>query len=136
MFFIGIFTTHIPFIAFVVFYLGFFLFGAVKHEIADISYAEVATVKKVADIPEFKIYHSGDYIRHNCSGVCKDGAGCDLFAEYVFTLPIPPCSLAYRSYPEYKLFTRPPPPPFILSDCCISKSTDTLSHSLLGNKID
>lgn len=111
MFTIGIFTTHLPYIAFVVFYAFFLLFGVNKASSGEIQWGENNLVLKApseeiagANSADFSSYHS-----HEKAGIFSPGAAdFFVFKENIQHAAFYPENIRQCYFPQ-ALFSRPPP---------------------------
>ncbi|WP_372946822.1 hypothetical protein [Mariniphaga sp.] len=111
MFTIGIFTTHLPYIAFVVFYAFFLLFGVNKASSGEIEWGENNLVLKVpagesngSDSAESLNYHY-----HQGAGIFSPGTNeHSAFTETIQHTSYPPENTR-KWYFSQALFSRPPP---------------------------
>ena len=110
MFTIGIFTTHLPYIAFVVFYAFFLFFGVNKASSGEIQWGENNLVLKApaGELNETDTADFSNYQSHERTGIFSPGTN-NFFAykEHI----------QHTGYPEkirqcffaQALFSRPPP---------------------------
>jgi hypothetical protein len=109
MFTVGIFTTHLPYIAFVFFYAFFFLIGiqnsSDENPIKEKHYLHSPTISS-SDIT-----YAGDSnynIKNPCAGDSQVNAikftGNEIF-EYYY----PPNTCLYQTDIQFELYSRPPP---------------------------
>jgi hypothetical protein len=111
MFTIGIFSTHLPYIAFVVFYAFFLLFGVNKASSGEIEWGENNLVLKVpagesigSDSAESLNYHY-----HQGAGIFSPGTNeHSAFTETIQHTSYPPENIR-KWYFSQALFSRPPP---------------------------
>jgi hypothetical protein len=110
MFTIGIFTTHIPYVAFVVFYAFFFLFGI--RDDATVSLQE----REVTSLCELAVSDVGNARAGSCDTFHSDGySGLLNFKAWFFFAQKKEKFLTHPDSPEISpswlpnLFSRPPP---------------------------
>jgi hypothetical protein len=111
MFTIGIFTTHLPYIAFVVFYAFFLLFGVNKASSGEIQWGENNVVIK-APTEETAGANSADFSKsqhHEGSGIFSpEIADFFVFKENIQHAAFYPENIRL-CYFSQALFSRPPP---------------------------
>jgi hypothetical protein len=112
MFTIGIFTTHVPYIAFVAFYAFFVLFGVGKASSGDFT---------SDDIQGFKIYQSQPFTVNDLEGT--NSSTCDFAAPEIYSTGSNEAFILHAKFLHWKyqsanfsqllnyttLFCRPPP---------------------------
>lgn len=111
MFTIGIFSTHLPYIAFVVFYACFLLFGVNKASSGEIQWGKNNIVLKApaeelngADVVDFSNYHY-----HEGAGIFSPGSNQFFaFKEHIQLTFFYPDNIRQCYFPQ-ALFSRPPP---------------------------
>lgn len=109
MFTFGIFTTHLPYIAFVVFYAGLLIFGGEKTSVNDVGIGEGVVVK----LPAFSDDNPTD------TGDSLFSAGFSCYTEEKIIIhkhvELSPHPLSKHNTPlrnlnyRFPLFSRPPP---------------------------
>lgn len=111
MFTIGIFTTHLPYIAFVAFYAFFLIFGVNKASSGEIQWGENNLVLKApagelneTDAADFSYYHS-----YEKAGIFSPGFN-DFFVhkEHILQTSCYPENIR-QFYFAQAFFSRPPP---------------------------
>lgn len=111
MFTIGIFTTHLPYIAFVVFYAFFLLFGVNKASTGEIQWGENNLVMK-ASATDFVETEAADFSKsqsHEGAGIFSPGiADFFVFKENIQHTAFYPENIRQCYFPQ-ALFSRPPP---------------------------
>lgn len=111
MFTIGIFTTHLPYIAFVVFYAFFLLFGVNKASSGEIQWGENNIVIK-APTEETTDANSADFSKsqlHKGSGIFSpEIADFSVFKENIQHDALYP-EFIRQCYFSQAIFSRPPP---------------------------
>ncbi len=111
MFTIGIFTTHLPYIAFVVFYAFFLLFGVNKASSGEIQLSENNFILKAPptefyenEAADFSSYHS----REKADIFSPGAADFFVFKENIQHAAFYPENIR-QCYFSQALFSRPPP---------------------------
>lgn len=111
MFTIGIFSTHLPYIAFVVFYAYFLLFGVNKASSGEIQWGDSSIVLK-APAEEFAEANSVDFSKsclHEGEGLFSPGtADFFVFKENIQHAAFYQDNIRHCYYSQ-DLFSRPPP---------------------------
>lgn len=111
MFTIGIFSTHLPYIAFVVFYAYFLLFGVNKASSGEIQWGESSIVLK-APAEEFAEANSVDFSNfHYHEGAGLFSPGTNEFFDFtgnIQNFSFYPDNIR-KCYISQALFSRPPP---------------------------
>lgn len=111
MFTIGIFTTHLPYIAFVVFYAFFLLFGVNKASSGEIQLSENNLVLKAPEtlFSEAEAAEFSSYSYHEEAGIFSAGtAEFFVFKENIQHAAFYPENIR-QCYFSQALFCRPPP---------------------------
>ena len=112
MFTIGIFTTHLPYIAFVVFYAFFLLFGVNKASSGEIQCGENNLVLKAPTGEELNRTDVADFSNYNYhEGVGIFSPGSNVFfviKEHIQHATYNPENIRH-CYFSQALFSRPPP---------------------------
>jgi hypothetical protein len=112
MFTIGIFTTHIPYIAFVAFYAFFILFGVGKASAGDFT----SNDNEIQTIYHTQIFTTGNHVANNSSSY--DISAFPIFSPGSNETPIPHKKYLHKEFQtgHFKqllncpsLFCRPPP---------------------------
>jgi len=111
MFTVGLFSTHIPYLAFVVFYAFFFLFGIQKAHAGELSDTDKALVVKISVVSSEQVTEAED-------GTCISYANFFYTkpAERYFSPPAITCKLilcntfsSISTEFDFSQFSRPPP---------------------------
>ncbi|MCA1759507.1 MAG: hypothetical protein LC658_07040 [Bacteroidales bacterium] len=111
MFTIGIFTTHLPYIAFVVFYAFFLLFGVNKASSGEIQWGENNIILKAPaeEIAEVNFADFSKSHHHEGAGIFSPGtADFFVFKENIQNAAFYPENIR-QCYFSQALFSRPPP---------------------------
>jgi hypothetical protein len=111
MFTIGIFTTHLPYIAFVVFYAFFLLFGVNKASSGEIQWGESSIILKAPteEIAEASFADFSKSQSQKGAGIFSPGtADFFVFKENIQHTSFYPENIR-RWYFSQALFSRPPP---------------------------
>lgn len=111
MFTIGIFSTHLPYIAFVVFYAYFLLFGVNKASSGEIQWGESSIVLKAPE-KQFAEFDSVEFSKnhyHEGTGIFSPGtAEFFVFRENIQHASFYPENIRQCFFSQ-ALFSRPPP---------------------------
>lgn len=111
MFTIGIFTTHIPYIAFVFFYAFFFLVGIQKAHAGELSDTDKVSVAKISDVSSGLVSETDDeacisyFPAFSDNPVKRNLSPPETARKFLISNDLPAVSIEF----DFSRFSRPPP---------------------------